>query len=158
MLCNHCREAACVKVCPSGATKQREDGLVIVDYSQCIGCRYCMMACPYGARYFYDRERPLFPGHGLTPYEEIGYRQYQTGVAMKCDFCRERIDRGLNQGLKPGIDREATPACVNSCIGKSRHFGDLDDPDSEVSRLMRTRQGRQLHSEFGTEPGVYYLY
>lgn len=157
VLCNHCRDAACVRVCPSGATRKREDGLVTIDYSQCIGCRYCMMACPYGARSFYDRENPQSPGYGLTPYEAIGYPKYQPGTAMKCDFCRERIDEGIRQGLKPGVDREATPACANSCIGLARFFGDLDDPESEVSRLIRTRQGWQLHAEFGTDPGVFYL-
>ncbi len=157
VVCNHCKEAACVKVCPSGATQKRPDGLVTVDYLRCIGCRYCMMACPYGARHFYDREKPLFPGQGFTPYEEIGYRQFQPGVVMKCNFCQERIDEGLKAGLKPGVDREATPACVKSCIGKARFFGDIEDPESEVSQIISTRQGRQLHPEFGTDPSVYYV-
>ncbi len=157
-VCNHCKDAACVKVCPSGATQKREDGTVIIDYAKCLGCRYCMMACPYGVRSFYDKLSPLFPGHGLTPYEKIGYARYQPGTVMKCNFCQERIDEGAAQGKKPGKDRDATPACVNSCIGKARFFGDLEDPDSEVSTLIRTRQGRQLHPEFGTDPSVFYLH
>ncbi len=157
VLCNHCKEAACVKVCPTGATTRRDDGIVTVDYNKCVGCRYCMMACPYGSRSFYDSVKEYFPGQGLTPYEEHGYRQYQTGVVMKCTFCQERIDAGTKKGLKPGVDREATPACVTNCMAKARYFGDLDDPDSEVSRLIREKRGYPLHPEFGTEPSVYYL-
>lgn len=157
VLCNHCQDAACVNVCPTGATTKREDGIVTVDYNKCIGCRYCMMACPYGSRSFYDSQKEYFPGQGLTPYEQLGYKQYQTGVVMKCTFCQERIDAGIKKGLKPGVDREATPACVTNCMAKARYFGDLDDPDSEVSRLIREKHGHQLHVEFGTDPSVYYL-
>lgn len=158
VLCNHCRDAACVKVCPTGATEKREDGLVTIDYSKCMGCRYCMMACPYGARHFNDKLRYFFPGQGPTPYEEIGYREQQVGVVMKCNFCQERIDKAAGNGQRPGVDRDATPACVNNCIGKARFFGDLDDPNSEVSQLIRVRNGLQLHQELGTDPSVYYLY
>ena len=157
VLCNQCSDAACVKVCPTGATSRREDGIVSIDYDKCIGCRYCMMACPYGSRYFYPKAQSYFEGNSLTPYEEMGYRQWQTGVVLKCDFCQERIEDGLARGLKPGVDREATPACVNSCTAKARYFGDLDDPESEVSQLIRSRRGKQLHAEFGTDPSVYYL-
>ncbi len=157
VLCNHCKDAACVRVCPSGATTRREDGTVVVDYNKCIGCRYCMMACPYGSRSFYAGESQYFPRQALTPYEKLGRSQHQTGVVMKCNFCQERIEKGLKQGLKPGMDREATPACVINCMAKARFFGDLDDPGSEVSRLIRERRGSQLHPEFGTDPSVYYL-
>ncbi len=157
VLCNHCKEAACVDVCPTGATSKSENSIVSVDYDKCMGCRYCMMACPYGSRSFYPVVRSYFPGQQLTPLEEFGYRQLQPGVVMKCDFCQERIVEGLTKGLKPGLDREATPVCVNTCPTKARYFGDLDDPDSEVSQLIRSRQGYQLHPEFGTEPSVYYL-
>lgn len=157
VLCNHCKEAACVRVCPSGATTRGEDGTVVVDYNKCIGCRYCMMACPYGSRSFHSGESQYFPRQALTPYEKLGRSQHQTGVVMKCNFCQERIEKGLKQGLKPGVDREATPACVINCMAKARFFGDLDDPDSEVSRLIRERRGSQLHPEFGTDPSVYYL-
>ncbi len=157
ILCNHCRDAACVRVCPTGATQKRADGLVTIDDSQCIGCRYCMMACPYGSRHFYDKMRCQFPEHGLTPYESRGYAEHQVGVVMKCNFCQERIDSGLEKGLKPGIHREATPACVNSCIGQARHFGDLDDYASEVSELIRVKRANQMHPEFATDPSVYYI-
>ena len=160
VICNHCKEAPCVKVCPTGATTRREDGIVIVDYDKCIGCRYCMMACPYQMRTFYtDDKAEYFPGQGLTELERIGRELYplQKGTVIKCNFCVERIDEGLKEGLKPGIDREATPACVITCAGKGRYFGDLDDPESEVSQLIQERRGVQFHPEFGTEPSVWYL-
>jgi Fe-S-cluster-containing dehydrogenase component len=157
VLCFHCKEPPCERVCPTGATAKQEDGIVTVDYDKCIGCRYCMMACPYGARYFSEDNWEYFPGQGLTPYEEQGYPQYQTGVVSKCTFCQERIDEGLRKGLKPGCDREATPACVINCMCQARYFGDLDDPESEVSQLIRARRGFTLRPELGTEPSVYYL-
>ena len=160
VLCNHCEEAACVKACPSGATTRREDGIVIVDYDKCVGCRYCLIACPYQQRTYYaDGKKEYFPGQGLTELEVIGKELYplQTGTVVKCNFCAERLDEGVKNGLEPGVDREATPACVNVCPAKARTFGDLDDPNSEVSKLIRDRKGFQLHPEYGTEPSVYYI-
>lgn len=160
VMCNHCREAPCVKVCPSGATTRREDGIVLVDYDKCIGCRYCLVACPYQQRTFYaNNARIYFPDQGLTQYEALGRQIYphETGTVMKCNFCVERIDEGIRKNLKPGIDREATPACVITCPAKARYFGDLDDPFSEVSVLIKTRKGHQLRPEYGTDPSVYYL-
>jgi len=160
ILCQHCKEAVCVKACPAGATVQREDGIVYVDQDKCVGCRYCLVACPYQQRIFYsDDKKEYYPGQGLTEYEVIGKKLYplQAGTVIKCNFCAERVDTGIEQGLKPGIDREASPACVNSCPAKARRFGDLEDPDSEVSSLIRSRKGYQLHLEFGTDPSVYYI-
>ncbi|HEY97170.1 MAG TPA: 4Fe-4S dicluster domain-containing protein [Dehalococcoidia bacterium] len=160
VLCNHCVEAACVKACPTRATTRRDDGIVIIDYDKCVGCRYCLIACPFQQRTFYtDGEKEYFPGQGLTEYEEIGRRLYplETGTVMKCNFCSERIDAGIEKGLKPGTDREATPACVIACPTEARVFGDLDDPNSEVSRKLREEKGVQLHPEYGTEPSVYYV-
>ncbi|MDP2719233.1 MAG: 4Fe-4S dicluster domain-containing protein [Dehalococcoidia bacterium] len=155
--CNHCKDAACVKVCPTGATSKREDGIVEIDSDKCVGCRYCMMACPFGSRYYYDSEKYYFPGNGPTPFEEIGCRDMQTGVVMKCNFCLEKLEAGVKKGLKPGVDREATPSCVNNCMTKARYFGDLEDPDSEVSQLIRANRGRQVHPEYGTDPSIYYI-
>jgi len=157
--CNHCQNPKCVEVCPTGATQQREDGIVWVDPDKCMGCRYCMMACPYQARSFYSDEREYFPGQGLTPFEEIGKQLYPhtPGTVVKCNFCMERIDAGLAKGLKPGVDREATPVCVINCPTKAMYFGDLDDPYSEVSELIKERRGKPLHPEYGTEPSIYYL-
>ena len=158
--CNHCKEAACVKVCPTRATTRRKDGIVVVDSDKCVGCRYCVVACPYQQRtYHADGKKEYFPGQGFTEYEVIGRELYplQTGTVVKCNFCAERIDKGIARGLKPGVDREATPACVIACPPKARYFGDLDDPDSEVSRLIKEKRGFQLHPEYGTDPCVYYI-
>ncbi len=152
----HCEEAACVDVCPTGATSKRDDGIVMVDYDKCTGCRYCMVACPYDARYSNDKKDTYFPT-GLTPPEEFGYQKHKLGTVEKCTFCAPRIDEGIKMGLKPGIDWEATPACVNACPTGARFFGDLNDPDSEVSKLVRERHVFQLLTEMGTKPGVYYL-
>jgi len=160
VLCNHCKEAACVKVCPTGASTRREDGIVVVDYDKCVGCRYCVIACPYQQRMFYaDGEKEYFPGQGFTELETIGKTLYplQSGTVVKCNFCVERIDRGIELGLTPGVDREATPACVNACPVKARTFGDLDDPYSEVSVLIKEKMASPLHLEYGTEPSIYYI-
>jgi phenylacetyl-CoA:acceptor oxidoreductase subunit 1 len=154
--CMHCKNPPCKDACPTGATIQREDGIVIIDYSKCIGCRYCMMVCPYDARSFYSKEKHYYDG-GKMIYEEYGYKKHQRGTVMKCNLCYERIDEGLKKGLKPGEDPEATPICVISCIANARYFGDLDDPESEVSKLIRRRKGFQLHAELGTDPSIYYL-
>jgi phenylacetyl-CoA:acceptor oxidoreductase 27-kDa subunit len=158
--CNHCKEAACVKACPTRATTRRPDGIVNVDSEKCVGCRYCLVSCPYQQRtYLADNTREYFPGQGFTEFEIIGRQLYplQKGTVVKCTFCAERIDAGLKKGLKPGLDREATPACVITCAPQARYFGDLDNPDSAVSRLLQERRGFQLHPEYGTDPSVYYI-
>ncbi|MFC1822243.1 4Fe-4S dicluster domain-containing protein [Thermodesulfobacteriota bacterium] len=159
VLCNHCEDAVCVEVCPTGATEQREDGIVWVDQDQCIGCRYCLVACPYQARTYNDDEEEYFPGQGETDYEKMRKVLYplQKGVVTKCNFCKERIDEGQEKGLKPGEDRDATPACVNACPNKARYFGDLDDPDSNISVLIREKRAVPFHPEHGTDPQVYYV-
>jgi Fe-S-cluster-containing dehydrogenase component len=159
--CNQCREAPCVEVCPTGATQKRPDGIVWVDQNKCVGCRYCIIACPYQNRTFLsrDKDKGFFPGSNKTGFEKAGEKLYehQTGTTEKCNFCMERIDAGLAAGLKPGIDRAATPACVNTCPARALTFGDLDDPDSEVSRLIKEKGGFQLHPEYGTDPSVFFI-
>ena len=158
--CNHCKEAVCVKVCPTRATTRREDGIVIIDADKCVGCRYCVVACPYQQRTFYaDGKKEYFPGQGLTEYELIGKELYplQTGTVVKCNFCAERIEKGIEKGLEPGRDREATPACVNTCQARALTFGDLDDPNSEISKLIKEKNAFQLHPEYGTDPSIYYI-
>ena len=145
LLCMHCQNAPCVQVCPTGASYKRPDGIVAVDYDKCMGCRYCEIACPYGARNFIKEIKGYFPEFGLTPYEEVMYKKHHTGVVEKCDFCKERVEKGLE------------PACVATCPAYARTFGDLDDPKSEVSRLIAERHGYQLLPELGTDPSVYYL-
>jgi Fe-S-cluster-containing dehydrogenase component len=160
VLCNHCEEAPCVEACPTGASRKNEDGIVIIDADECVGCRYCLVACPYQQRtYLEDGNREYFPGQGLTELELIGKELYplQEGTVIKCNFCAERLFEGLKKGLRPGIDREATPACVIACPAKARYFGDLDDPDSEVSLVIKEKKAFQLHPEFGTNPSVYYI-
>jgi len=119
-----------------------------------------MIACPYQARAFYeDGNKEYFPGQGLTDFEKIGRQLYphQEGVVQKCNFCMERIDAGLEMGLKPGVDREATPACVISCPTNAIHFGDLDDPYSEISRLMKEKKGKPFHPEYDTDPSMFFI-
>lgn len=159
ILCNHCKDPACVKVCPTGATQQREDGIVWIDQNKCMGCKHCMIACPYQIRTYYAEEKAYFPNQDLTDWEKMGKLFYplRTGAVYKCNFCKERIDRGIQLGLKPGIDREATPACVIICPSKARYFGDLDDHKSEVSKLIREKGAVQLYPRYGTDPCIYYI-
>jgi len=123
-LCNHCSNPPCVYVCPTGATYKRpQDGIVVVNTGNCIGCKYCVQACPYDARF-------------LNPV---------TGFADKCDFCIHRVSNGLE------------PSCVVSCVGGARIFGDINDPDSEVARVMAKNPVTVLRPGMGTEPNVYYI-
>jgi Fe-S-cluster-containing dehydrogenase component len=141
MLCMHCENPACVDVCPSGATVRRADGVVTVDKNICIGCRACMVACPYGARYFREAEEGYF-GKELTPYEQLKYTKMPKGIIDKCDFC---VDSRVAQGMEP--------ACVQTCIAKARIFGKKED----MQELIQRRKGYQLRPELGTDPNVYYL-
>ncbi len=162
VLCNHCEDAACVDACPTGATYRRDDGIVMVNYDECVGCRACLISCPYQQRTFYDQEKAdaeYFPGQGKTPFELLGEKIYpfQVGTVMKCNFCAERVDEGRRKGLTPGEDYDASPACVIACPVNARTFGDLDDPRSKVSHLIQEESGKQLKPEFGTDPAVYYI-
>lgn len=121
-LCNHCAAAPCLEVCPTGATYRTVDGTVQVNAEKCVGCRYCLAACPYDARF-------------IDPVEH---------VASKCSFCYHRITDGL------------MPACVSTCVGQARYFGDINDPDSDVSRLLKSRPHQSLRPELGTKANVFY--
>jgi phenylacetyl-CoA:acceptor oxidoreductase subunit 1 len=155
--CMHCEDPPCMHVCPSTATRQRPDGIVTIDYDICIGCAYCALACPYQARFKIDK--PL-TAYGTPEMKHEAQREdpARLGVAQKCTFCVDRIDFGLENGLTPGLDAEASPACVNSCIADALHFGDIDDPDSNVSRLLAENKNFRMHEELGTGPGFYYLW
>jgi molybdopterin-containing oxidoreductase family iron-sulfur binding subunit len=155
LACMHCDNAPCVSVCPTGASHKRPDGVVAIDYDKCIGCKYCIQACPYGARQFMDEIRGYYPDFGLTPYEQYGYAKHQVGVVEKCTFCSHKIDAAKN--LTPGVDRAASPACLTTCIAYARYFGDLDDPTSEISQVIASKQARPMKPEFGTKPKVYYV-
>ncbi|MCX7966341.1 MAG: 4Fe-4S dicluster domain-containing protein [Syntrophorhabdaceae bacterium] len=140
-LCNHCENPPCVRVCPTKATWIRKDGIVMMDYHRCIGCRYCMAACPYDARSFNWREPEPF-------IKEINrdFPRRSKGVVEKCNFCEERISQGF------------LPACVEACTERALIFGDLNDSDSEISRLLRTRFSIQRKPHLGTDPKVFYLF
>jgi tetrathionate reductase subunit B len=133
-LCNHCDNPPCLDVCPTGATYRRDDGLVAIEKTRCIGCRHCMEACPYGSRYFNATESP----------DEGAFPALTHGTVDKCDFCAHRIDRGV------------VPACVNTCPSGARIFGDLNEPGGEVQRLVSEDAARPLLPEFGTKPFVFY--
>ena len=121
--CNHCDNPPCVPVCPVLATYKRDDGLVLIDAEQCIGCGYCIQACPYGARF-------------LNPVQR---------TADKCTLCAHRLEAGQ------------TPACVATCIGAALTVGDLNDPESDVSRLLAQYPAQTLKPELGTDPMFFYV-
>jgi molybdopterin-containing oxidoreductase family iron-sulfur binding subunit len=151
--CMQCEKPPCVKVCPVGATQKRPDGIISINYQKCIGCRYCMTACPYGARSFDFGENFYEP---MNDFEKQPFYEYNrewsrdkkkspVNNVRKCHYCLHRITRGLQ------------PACVETCVGKARYLGDLNDPDSEVNKLIAHRKGFRLKEELGTEPLTYYL-
>ena len=141
VLCNHCTHPPCVRVCPTKATfKRSQDGIVMMDFHRCIGCRYCMAACPFGSRSFnWGDPRPYIKE--INPEFPTRTR----GVVEKCDFCAERIDVGK------------IPACVEACKAKALVFGDLGDPNSEVRRLLETNFTVRRKNELGTGPNIYYI-
>ncbi len=157
MNCMHCSEPPCLEVCPTTATYRRPDGIVDVHYDLCIGCGYCVVACPYFARFT--------GGQNQLPdlVMEVDFQAThvngndQRGVATKCNFCLPRIESGLARGLEIGVAPEATPTCVAYCAGKALHFGDLNDPTSSVARLVQENQTFQLQEELNTGPTIYYL-
>ncbi len=155
--CMHCDDPPCMHVCPSTATGKRDDGIVTIDYDICIGCAYCALACPYQARFRLDGASFAYGGLTGMANEKQREQPERSGVAQKCTFCVERIDAGLAAGLTPGIDPEATPACVSSCIAGALHFGDADDPDSNVAKLLAENQHFRMHEELDTGPGIFYL-
>lgn len=154
--CMHCERAPCVEVCPVGASYYRDDGIVMMDYDRCIGCRYCQIACPYEARSFnwtaFEGENPAVPEWGNPEVE-----RRPRGVPEKCSFCYQRIDRGLSLGLTPGVDPAATPACCVACPTGARTFGDLNDPESNVSQLLKKYPSYRLRENLGTGCRVYYI-
>lgn len=139
VLCNHCENPPCVRVCPTKATFKRADGIVMMDQHRCIGCRFCMAACPYGARSFNYRDPRPFIKEQNTEYPTR-----TIGVVEKCTFCFERLAKGLR------------PACVEASNG-GLLFGDLEDPNSEVRQALKASFTIRRKAELGTGPGVYYI-
>lgn len=140
LLCNHCDNPACVKVCPTNATWKREDGVVMMDWHRCIGCRYCMAACPYGSRSFNWREPKPF-----IKKINKNFPARMRGVVEKCTFCNERLVSGK------------MPLCVEACKVRAIVFGDLEDPDSEIRKLLQSHFSVRRKPGLGTNPEVYYL-
>lgn len=138
--CYHCSNAPCVKVCPTGATYKSEDGLTLMDYERCIGCRLCVVACPYSARRFNWWKSDISPqdANPLVPVRPIG-------VVEKCTFCVHRTRRG------------SLPRCVEVCPVRARHFGNMNDPNSEVAKILFANQSFQLLGELNTEPNIWYI-
>lgn len=140
--CMHCENAVCEEVCPTGATVKRDDGIVTVDEETCIGCKSCMEACPYDVRRLIENE----PEYYLElPIGDPAAKSHKGGTVEKCDFCAGRIDRGEK------------PACMELCPGRARYWGDLDNPESEVSQFLSGRNATVLLEEEGTSPSVYYV-
>jgi molybdopterin-containing oxidoreductase family iron-sulfur binding subunit len=138
--CYHCENPPCVKVCPVGATYKGEDGFVVMDYDKCIGCRNCMAACPYNARRF-NLATPEIPPEKNNPTVPVR----EKGVIEKCTFCSERVKAGRQ------------PVCVEACPVEARHFGDLKDPESPVSQLLRSYNSFRLLEEMNANPKVFYI-
>jgi tetrathionate reductase subunit B len=140
LLCNHCDNPPCALACPIKATYKREDGIVIVDPHRCMGCRYCMIACPYNARHFNFRENP----NSSNP----AYPKREHGVAESCDLCSHLLDQGKR------------PACVEACASVQANalmVGNLNDPNSEIAAIIRKYPIKRLREELGTEPKVFYI-
>ena len=171
--CQHCDNAPCVKVCPVGARFKRDDGIVLTDADRCIGCRYCELACPYGVNYF-NWQKPEKAQYAIVDWQDENLKPYTDGqvppyknpdldmlwgdeqrrtaggghakgVMEKCTFCVHRVEKGLE------------PACVETCPTNALVFGDIDDPNTPVSRYLQEKQTWQLLDEAGTRPSVYYV-
>ncbi len=140
ILCNHCDNPPCVRVCPTGATFRRPDGIVMMDSHRCIGCKICLAACPYGARSINFRNPRPFIAR-LNP----DFPTRSKGVIEKCNFCEERLAKGI------------LPACVMACEEKALLFGDVEDPRSEVRQLLDRKFTIRRRAELGTKPQVYYI-
>lgn len=142
VLCNHCGHPVCVDVCPTGASYQREDGIVLIDQDECIGCKACIIACPYDSRSWVKDNRIVFPD-GETIFENPAVPKCQKYVPVKCDFCAHRVEKGLN------------PACVEVCPVQARIFGTTESGNL-VAELIARGYARSLHDK-GTQPYVYYI-
>jgi molybdopterin-containing oxidoreductase family iron-sulfur binding subunit len=156
--CFHCDDPPCVKVCPVHATYLGEEGIVAQIYERCIGCRYCMVACPYSAKVFNWLE-PEWPGDMVEKTNpDVSLRT--KGVVEKCTFCHHRVVKAREEVAMQGRelkDGDVTTACAESCPAKAIVFGDLDDPESRVSQMIRSPRTFRMHDDLGTKPKVYYL-
>lgn len=158
MMCQQCQNPPCVYVCPVSATYTNPEGIVAQIYWRCVGCRYCVNACPYTLKWF-NWKQPQWPGslaEGTNPDVELRDK----GVTEKCTFCHQRLQRAREtaRAEKRSVSLEDyVPACVEACPSRSMVFGDLDDPESEVSRLARNPRAFRYLEELGTDPKIVYL-
>ncbi|KAB2968985.1 MAG: 4Fe-4S dicluster domain-containing protein [Thermoanaerobaculia bacterium] len=156
--CMQCDDPPCVRVCPVHATYLGDEGIVGQVYARCIGCRYCMAACPYNVKVF-NWYTPRWPGELVRKANpDVSLRP--KGVVEKCTFCHHRILRAREEARaeqRELRDGEVVPACAESCPARAITFGDLDDPQSRVSQLARSPRAFRLHEDLGTRPKVYYL-
>jgi molybdopterin-containing oxidoreductase family iron-sulfur binding subunit len=144
--CQHCANPPCTKVCPVSATWTEPDGIVVIDYNWCIGCRCCMAACPYMGRWFNFKD-PVIPADQLNPLTHyLGNRPRMRNVVEKCTFCIQRVRVGKY------------PKCVEVCPVGARKFGNLLDPDSEISRIIKTKRVFRLKEDLNTQPKFYYFF
>ncbi|MCP3868110.1 MAG: 4Fe-4S dicluster domain-containing protein [Gammaproteobacteria bacterium] len=140
-LCNHCSNPPCMSVCPTGATYQMDNGIVRVNEDTCMGCGACAMACPYDARYavtYSDVKK------GKEFFGAEGFLRKSPSMD-KCNFCAQRVEKGEQ------------PACVETCVGSARQFGDLEDPEDPIAKLVASGTARPLLPHLGTQPNVYYI-
>lgn len=148
VMCNHCDNPPCVRACPTKATFKNKDGIVMMDYHRCIGCRFCMAACPYGARSFNwrDPRGKDKDGNSFIKKQNPEFPTRMRGVVEKCNFCAKRLKKGLQ------------PACVEACTEeKAMIFGDMNDNNSEISKILRERFTIQRKPTLGTSPSVFYI-
>jgi molybdopterin-containing oxidoreductase family iron-sulfur binding subunit len=166
--CMHCENPPCIKVCPVQATFKNEEGIVEQNYARCIGCRFCTVACPYGVRYFNwyapewegDLAEYLNPDRVVGLGVQAGPAVREKGIVEKCTYCIHRLQKARKQAQAEGRDfrpDEYVPACVQTCTGKARYFGDLDDPNSTVSQLATSPRAFRLMEDVGTAPKTIYL-
>jgi menaquinone reductase, iron-sulfur cluster-binding subunit len=166
--CMHCENPPCVKVCPVQATYKDEEGIVRQNYDRCIGCRFCTVACPYGVRYFnwYKPEWTPELARHITPDKVVGNGSLEgpavrlTGIVEKCTYCIHRLQKARARAVAEERDfrpDEYVPACVQTCTGKARFFGDLDDPESTVAVLAQSPRAFRLLEDVGTHPKTIYL-
>lgn len=148
--CMHCMDAPCVDVCPTTASYIRPDGIVDIDYNKCVGCGYCIIGCPYQVR--------SISHSGKVKYSGEMRNHEASEITTKCTLCSEKIDTGMKQGHIPGIDKEATPECVVTCSIRAITFGNIEDPNSDIYRLLKKVKLYTINTDLHTQPSLFYIF
>ena len=168
MNCMHCEQPSCKAACDYIGVKaisKNEFGVVLIDYDKCIGCGYCAAVCPYGVPQINQSVADLHPGKGKTAYEALAYQdrhpthRKKAKVAEKCTFCAHKLEKAVADGKvdRIGKDQQYTPSCDIVCPVQARMFGNLDDQESDISKRIKATGAKQLKTQFGTGPQVYYV-